>query len=94
MCRLESSYFQAEIIQCLSLQVVQLFSLSRYCWEHCAWDSEAFAIDEVGRRGADVRFESGSKGEKAAGESPEPVFSCVAPKSLERFLKAPMHSFY
>ena len=86
MCRLESSNFQAEIVQSLSLQVVQLFSLSGYCWEHCAWHSEAFAVDEVSRGGADVGFESGSQGEKAARKSPEPIFSRIAPESLERFL--------
>lgn len=69
---LEPGYFEAKLIQrcCALLTLLCLFEWGAA--EQGSGDCQAFPVDEIGWRGADVGLERRSNREKGARESPEP----------------------
>ena len=80
--RLEACYFESEFVQRSS----SLLALLGFFEGRVAGDCQSFAVDEVGGRGANIRLQSRSDGQKGARKSPKPFRWFVFSQSDERFL--------
>ena len=84
--RLEACYFESEFVQRSSSLLALLGFFEGCVAEKSPGDCQSFAVNKVGGRGAHIRLQSRSDGQKGARKSPKPFRWFIFSQSDEGFL--------
>ena len=91
--RLKACYFESEFVQRSSSLLALLGFFEGCVAEKSPGDCQSFAVNKVGGRGANIRLQSRSDGQKGARKSPKPFRRFILCQSDEGFLQTTMKSF-
>ena len=91
---LDAGNFESEIVQESSSLVLLVVLGDGTVGQDFPGYRQAFAKDQIGWAGVDIRFDSATDGQEGAGQFPEPLVWFVSTQSVQCFLEASVEAFH